>query len=163
MKAQDTLAECLACDLTAGKQPLPGGQIHATRQWGVEHCIGPLGVGTLIVKPFRHCVSMAELTEQEARELGPLLRRIARLIKALMLPDQIYTCQWSHAGWEAGHVHFVIQPAWNADKTRHDRPGPFMQVDMFNAKVAPFAVDVEAFAQRAREAMRDSVDDTDGY
>jgi len=163
MKAEDTLAGCLACDLTAGRQPLPGGQLHATRHWVVEHCVGPLGVGTLIVKPFRHCVSIAELTKEETEELGPLLSLTARLIKALLTPDQIYTCQWSHAGWEAGHVHFVIQPAWDADKARHDRPGPFMQVDMFNARMAPLAAEVEAFARGAREALSNSTDGhTDG-
>ena len=49
-------SECLACRLTAGDEPLPGGRIHATEHWLVEHCIGPLGTGTLIVKPFRHCL-----------------------------------------------------------------------------------------------------------
>jgi hypothetical protein len=46
--------DCLACDLTEGRVPLPGGLIHETSRWRVEHCVGPLGVGTLIVKPKRH-------------------------------------------------------------------------------------------------------------
>jgi len=41
--------DCLACDLAAGRQPLPGGVIHQTESWLVEHCVGPLGLGTLIV------------------------------------------------------------------------------------------------------------------
>jgi hypothetical protein len=40
------LTGCLACDAVA-----PGGRILETGGWIVEHCIGPLGVGTLIVKP----------------------------------------------------------------------------------------------------------------
>ncbi len=54
-----------ACDLAAGRIDLPGGRIHATPGWVVEHCLGPLGVGTLIVKPVRHVVSAAELTDVE--------------------------------------------------------------------------------------------------
>lgn len=45
---------CIACDLTHGRRDLPGGLIHETPHWRVEHCIGPLGVGTLVVKPLRH-------------------------------------------------------------------------------------------------------------
>ena len=63
---------CVACDLTAGRRPLPGGRIHSTEHWAVEHCIGPLGLGTLIVKPIRHVSSLAALTEAEAH--GPALQ-----------------------------------------------------------------------------------------
>jgi hypothetical protein len=55
---------CLACDLSAGRLPLPGGLICATNWWRVEHCVGPLGVGTLLVKPKRHITQVAELTSQ---------------------------------------------------------------------------------------------------
>ena len=34
------VAGCLACDLTAGRLPLPGGRIHETDYWIVEHCVG---------------------------------------------------------------------------------------------------------------------------
>ncbi len=67
--------ECLACALTAGTRELPGGLIHATAHWRVEHCVGPLGIGTLIVKPIRHVTQVADLDDEEADELGPLLRR----------------------------------------------------------------------------------------
>ena len=60
------MAPCIACDLTAGAEDLPGGRIHETTGWVVEHCIGPLGVGTLIVKPKRHVVHVADLTQSEA-------------------------------------------------------------------------------------------------
>lgn len=36
----------------------------------VEHCVGPLGVGTLIVKPERHVVHVADLTAEEAASMG---------------------------------------------------------------------------------------------
>ena len=84
---------CLACDLTAGRRDLPGGRIAATQHWVIEHCIGPLGVGTLIVKPRRHCTHLWDLSEEEAGELGPLLRQAARVVQALCAPDQTYICQ----------------------------------------------------------------------
>jgi diadenosine tetraphosphate (Ap4A) HIT family hydrolase len=50
------MEDCIACALTNGNVDLPVGRIYATAHWVVEHSIGPFGVGTLIVKPFRHCV-----------------------------------------------------------------------------------------------------------
>ncbi|MBN1591773.1 MAG: hypothetical protein JW941_00830, partial [Candidatus Coatesbacteria bacterium] len=91
---------CLGCDLTYGRMDLPGGRICETKHWTVQHCIGALGVGTLIVKPFRHIYHVRELTDDEVRELGPLLRLVAETIHEILAPDQIYTCEWSHKGFE---------------------------------------------------------------
>lgn len=146
---------CLACDLTEGRRDLPGGRIFATSCWVVEHCVGPLRVGTLIVKPSRHCVQFWELTDDEARELGPLLRQVAAVIHGILKPDQVYVCLWSHAGWKPGHLHFVLQPSWNHSQREHQRPGPFMQVDLFEANMRPPHEEVEAFADKARKAIRD--------
>ncbi|MCU1427339.1 MAG: hypothetical protein JWL83_1339, partial [Actinomycetia bacterium] len=63
--------DCMACQLADGRRPLPGGQIFRTDHWLVEHCVGPLGLGTLVVKPERHVTSVAGLTDDEAIELGP--------------------------------------------------------------------------------------------
>lgn len=142
--------DCLGCNLTNGKLDLPGGRIHATQYWVVEHCIGPLGIGTLIVKPFRHCVHYWELTRHEAEELGPLLYLVAQTIQTILCPDQVYICQWSHMGWKPGHLHFVVQPSWNRLKEEHRRPGPFLQVDMFKADKKLNRKDVETFSEKAR-------------
>jgi hypothetical protein len=97
-------ATCLACDLTSGDRELPGGRIRQTRYWVVEHCVGPLGVGTLVVKPARHCVYMGALTLPEALDLGPLLAQAARCVQELTNAEQVYVCLWSHAGWSPQHI-----------------------------------------------------------
>ena len=74
---------CLACDLTAGRKDLPGGRIYANKHWVVESCVGPLPVGTLIIKPLRHVLTFPDLTEQEAAEYGPLLHKVSRVVKEL--------------------------------------------------------------------------------
>ena len=150
------MKNCLGCDLTNGRRDLPGGRIYETAHWVVEHCIGPLGVGTLIVKPFRHVYNVWELTDDETHELGPLLRLVAATIRVILAPDQVYICEWSHKGFKPGHLHFVLQPVWNAMGKKHQRPGPFLQVDMFEAKVKPPRGEVEAFAKEARERMEAS-------
>ena len=82
--------ECVACDLARGNIDLPGGLIHRTKHWLVEHCIGPLGAGTLIVKPERHVVHVADLSDDEADELGALLRTTSAVVTALTNPAQVY-------------------------------------------------------------------------
>ena len=144
---------CLACDLNNGRQELPGGRIHTTAYWAVEHCIGPFGVGALIVKPLRHCLRVGDLTAEETAELGPLLQRATSTIEAIVEPDQVYVCLWSHAGWTPGHIHVVLQPSWDKFGQQHDKPGPFLQVDMMRSGEAPPRDEVEAFAERARQLL----------
>jgi len=144
---------CLACELSSGKQDLPGGRIYATKYWVVEHCIGPLGVGTVVVKPFRHCIHFWELAKEEVKDLGPLLHEVSSTIHTILRPDQIYICLWAHAGWNPGHIHFVLQPSWNHLHQKHDKPGPFLQLDMFAANELPPRDKVEEFAAKAKKIM----------
>ena len=141
---------CLACDLTTGDRPLPGGRVYATDTWVVEHCIGPLGVGTLLVKPFRHCTGVAHLTAPEAEELGPLLRAVTACVSELNQAEQVYVCLWSHAHWKPGHIHFVVQPAWRHQAGSFTAPGPTLQSEMFFANRPPDPEEVGAFCERAR-------------
>lgn len=144
---------CLACDLTAGRVPLPGGLIHQTERWRVEHCVGPLGVGTLVVKPKRHVIRVAELTAEEAGEQGPLLRRCAAVVDRLLEPDQTYVCLWSHAGGVPVHVHYVVQPVTRRVLDRHGVHGPRLQVEMFASGIAPAEAEVVSFSRAARVAF----------
>lgn len=144
---------CLACELTSGKRTLPGGRIYETNLWVVEHTIGPLPAGTLIVKPFRHCLTLSQLTPEEAEQLGPLLNLVSHVITELTACDQVYSCLWSHAGWTPGHIHFVLQPAWDRQREKYDRPGPFAQAQMFEAGEAQDPQEIEEFAKRARALL----------
>lgn len=143
----------MACDLSAGRQPLPGGLIHRTHHWLVEHCIGPLGVGTLVVKTERHVLHLAELTASEARELGPLLTGTSQVVTQLCGPAQVYACLWSHAGGVPGHIHFVIQPVREPRRKLPGTFGPALQVAMFARNRRLKAAEVEQFADRARAAF----------
>jgi ATP adenylyltransferase len=142
---------CLACDLAEGRLELPGGVVHETPLFLVEHCVGPLGVGTLLVKPRRHVTRVGELTEDEAAELGPLLRRAAQVVDELVEPEQVYTCLWSHAGRTPVHIHWVVQPATTADIDAIGAHGPALQVGMFARGEQPGRAAVEGFCDRARE------------
>lgn len=144
---------CLACDLTAGRRPLPGGIIYEADGWLVEHCVGPLGVGTLILKPRAHVVRYRDLTPNEYAAFGRMLWLVTTTLGEILGPDQTYICQWAHAGWVPGHIHFVVQPARNSQGDDHERPGPFLQVDMFHANEAPSSDEVAEFCIQAREVI----------
>jgi diadenosine tetraphosphate (Ap4A) HIT family hydrolase len=57
------LADCSTCESIALANA-PGGCIHRTEHWFVDRCVGPLGVGTLIIKPIRHVVHVSELKQE---------------------------------------------------------------------------------------------------
>ena len=145
------MSSCIACDLITGQVPLAGGTIHATSRWVVEHCVGPLGLGTLIVKPTRHVTAIADLDDAETDELGPLLRLTARVVTDLVDADQVYCCLWSHAGGEPGHVHHVVQPVTREQVT--EVGGPALQMRMFTENRPPDPDEVEVVAERARAAF----------
>jgi diadenosine tetraphosphate (Ap4A) HIT family hydrolase len=136
--------------------PLPGGRIHETEHWIVEHCVGPLGVGALLVKPRRHVVAVGELRDDEATELGPLLARTAAVVDELVRPEQVYVGLWSHAGRQRGHLHFVVQPATTAAIDAVGAYGPALVAGMFERGEAPDPVAVAEVSDRARTRFRGS-------
>ncbi|MEX0946707.1 MAG: hypothetical protein WD064_05020, partial [Acidimicrobiia bacterium] len=75
----------------------------------MEHCVGPLGVGTLVVKPERHIVHLADLTVEEAAAMGRILHHAAQVVTELCDPDHVYIALWSHAERRPGHIHYVVQ------------------------------------------------------
>ena len=81
----------------------------------------------MIVKPFRHCLHVGDLTAEEAQEIGPLLQWVSQAVRAVTQADQVYVCAWSHMGWQPVHIYFVVQPAWNCWREAYDHPGPFVQ------------------------------------
>jgi diadenosine tetraphosphate (Ap4A) HIT family hydrolase len=128
----------------------PGGVIAETAHWVVDHTFGSLGVGTLIVKPKRVVLSVADLTPEESGELGPLLQRTTQVVRELTRPSQVYLCLWSHMNREPGHIHFVVQPVSEELMARHDKHGPQLQVALFEAGEPPDEAEAAAFAAAAR-------------
>ena len=141
-------AGCLACEVAP-----PGGVILDTDHWRVEHTVGSLGLGTLIVKPKRHVLHVGELDDGEAAELGPLLRDVSRVVQELHGADQVYVCLWSHAGGTPVHIHYVVQPATRALMETYGDYGPHLQVAMFERDEANDPDEVADFARQARTKL----------
>jgi diadenosine tetraphosphate (Ap4A) HIT family hydrolase len=125
--------------------------IHSVDGWRVEHCVGPLGLGTLVVKPTRHVEHLADLTTDEAATLGPLLTETARVVGALSAAEQVYVCCWSHG---PVHVHFVVQPETENATRTFGAHGPGLQVAMFDHGEVPPPDQIDQFTAAARQAFR---------
>ena len=149
----DDVTGCFVCDVVHGRGAVPGGLIHRTRYWHVDHCVGPLGVGTLIVKPSRHVVHVADLSDDEAEELGSVLRDAARVTTAITHPEQVYVTLWSHGGGRPGHIHYVVQPITRNVMEQYGH-GSSVRPAMFAGNRTPNADEVEAFAESARTMFR---------
>lgn len=147
--------ECMACDFVEHPDRVPGGRVATIGGWVVEHCVGPLGVGTMVVKPARHVTHLGELNPAEVADLGPVLTNVARAVSNAMPesgepPGQVYVCLWSHANRVPGHIHFVVQPVAAALMERFDAHGPELQVRMFRSDEPMDPVSMEAAADRVR-------------
>jgi ATP adenylyltransferase len=146
------LDQCETCESIRAASA-PGGCIHETEHWFVDHCIGPLGIGTLIVKPKRHVLHVADLASDEAAELGSLLQRAAAVVSGLERLEQVYVTLWSHLNAVPVHIHFVVQPVTRRRMDEHGgKHGVRLQVEMFDRKVYPDPTAAAAFADRARAA-----------
>jgi diadenosine tetraphosphate (Ap4A) HIT family hydrolase len=106
------LATCKTCELTAardaGAAPL-WDCIHRTAHWDVVHSYDSALPGWLVLVARRHVIAIDELTEEEACELGLLLRRVSLALKAAVGCLKTYVAQFAEAA-EHPHVHFHVIP-----------------------------------------------------
>ena len=107
---------CLACDATAGRIEVPGGTIAETEHWHADHCVGPFGVGAVVVKTKEHIEDLWRLPDGAADELGPFLRRISGAIVDGLGAERAYLTMWVDK--PPLHVHLVVYPRWATDEKR---------------------------------------------
>jgi diadenosine tetraphosphate (Ap4A) HIT family hydrolase len=107
---------CLACDVLAGRIDVPGGTIDETEHWHADHCLGPFGVGSVVVKTKEHVEDLWRLPDGAAAELGPFLRRISGAIVDGLGAERAYLAMWVDK--PPLHVHMVLYPRWATEEKR---------------------------------------------
>jgi ATP adenylyltransferase len=146
---------CLGCDLVAGRRHVPGGIVHETTSWVVNHVVGSMNLGTLIAGPRDHVVAVADLDGTAVMELGPVLRDAARVVEALCQPEQTYVCLWSHGAAARKHLHFAVQPVTAAVVARYGGlRSERLQARMLAGGDELDIAEVERFCGRAGELFR---------
>ncbi len=103
---------CKTCELvarrSAGLAPL-WDCIYQTPYWDVAHCFRTALPGWLVLVVRRHIAAVDELTEDEAAELGPLIRRTSAALREVTGCIKTYVIQFAESP-EHPHVHFHIIP-----------------------------------------------------
>jgi ATP adenylyltransferase len=149
------VAGCPGCDLLAGRRDVPGGIVHRTPCWAVNHAVGGLNLGTLMVVPREHIVAVADLADDAIAQLGPVLRDTARVVETLCRPEQTYVCSWAHGPAARKHLHIAVQPVTAAVVARYGGlRSERLQAEMLALGDEPAGPDVERFCDRARELFR---------
>ena len=142
---------CLGCDLLSGRNSLPGGIVYKTAWWAVNHVVGSLNLGTLVIGPLEHVTSISELGDEAAAELGLLIRRTTQVVEALCAPEQTYVCLWSHGLAQRKHLHFVVQPVTASLVAKHGGlRSEQLQATMLRTGEEPDPAEVEQFCIEAR-------------
>ena len=106
------MSTCKTCELIArrdaGSAP-PWDCILRTQYWDVVHSYNTALPGWLVLVARRHITAIDELTEEEAVELGMLLRRVSRALKEITGCLKTYVIQFAEMA-EHPHVHFHVVP-----------------------------------------------------
>jgi diadenosine tetraphosphate (Ap4A) HIT family hydrolase len=106
------MAICTTCELIAardvGTAPL-WDCIHRTPYWDVAHAYDTALPGWLVLVARRHITAVDELTEEEAAELGLLIRRVSLALKVVTGCVKTYVMQFAEAA-DHPHVHFHVVP-----------------------------------------------------
>jgi diadenosine tetraphosphate (Ap4A) HIT family hydrolase len=106
------VATCKTCEMIAARDAGAvrlWDAIHRTAHWDVVHSYDAALPGWLVLVARRHVIAIDELTDEEAAELGLLLRRVSLALKATLGCDKTYVAQFAEAA-EHPHVHFHVVP-----------------------------------------------------
>jgi diadenosine tetraphosphate (Ap4A) HIT family hydrolase len=112
MDENDADQDCYACRQEALGEAAPlDERLCVTASWRVVHSFNSSLEGWLVLLPRRHVLTVAELSDEEAGELGPLLQRASRALTDELGCTKTYVMQFSEAeGFHHLHFHVVPRP-----------------------------------------------------
>lgn len=119
------ITECYSCrQEAAGESVALSERIVVTANWRIAHAFNTSLEGWLVLLPRRHVTAIDELSDAEAAELGPLLRRASAALRAETGCAKTYVIQFAEAaGFQ--HVHFHIVPRRSDLSEEHRGPRVF--------------------------------------
>jgi len=116
---------CLTCELgarrDAGDAPL-WDAIVRTPSWDVVHGNETSLEGWLVLVLRRHVTALADLTDAEAAELGPMIQRTSAALGEVLGCPKTYVVQFAeHPRHPHVHVHVIARPADLPDEEQGPR------------------------------------------
>lgn len=102
---------CHTCELVQGRDAgaaPPWDAIVRYRHWDVVHAFGTSLEGWLVLVLRRHAAAVADLTDAEAAELGPLIKAVSAALAGAVGCEKTYVAQFAEAeGHRHVHVHVI--------------------------------------------------------
>jgi diadenosine tetraphosphate (Ap4A) HIT family hydrolase len=118
---------CQTCELVArrdrGEAP-PWDAIYRSQYWDVVHSYNTSLPGWLVLVARRHMAAIDEMSDEEAVELGRLLRRVSLALKETTGCGKTYVVQFAEAA-DHPHVHFHVVPRMADQPEDHRGPNVF--------------------------------------
>jgi diadenosine tetraphosphate (Ap4A) HIT family hydrolase len=96
-----------------------------TRLFDVAHAYNTSLAGWIVVVAKRHVAAIHDLSEDEAAEVGALIRRVSLALRNVLGCSKTYVMQFAEQPGHC-HVHFHVVPRM------HDLPGESRGVNIFN-------------------------------
>ncbi len=144
---------CKTCELIArrdrGDAPL-WDEILCTPLWDVVHNYDTSLPGWLVLVVRRHLSAIDEMTEEEAAELGILLRRTSKALKEVVGCEKTYVLQFAEHP-EHPHVHFHVVPRMAGIPDEYRATGVFGYSSPTHERVSEAAMN--ALAERLRPLL----------
>jgi diadenosine tetraphosphate (Ap4A) HIT family hydrolase len=149
---QAPMDACYSCEALHGERHIsPSQRIFEGRWWIVEHAWPTSLVGWVVLVVRRHATALHELTADEFAEMGTLLARTVRSLRAETGCVKEYLACFAEAE-HFQHVHIHVVP--RAAELPPDLQGPRVFALLNPADGAQAAVaDVQAFCARLAAAM----------
>ncbi len=95
-----------------------------TPGWDLVHSFNTSLEGWLVLVARRHIASLAEMTETEAEELGPLVRRVSQALDQVTGCEKTYMVQFAESP-DHRHVHVHVVPRMADQPPERHGPGIF--------------------------------------
>jgi diadenosine tetraphosphate (Ap4A) HIT family hydrolase len=151
--------ECLACQIIKGEFEVPGGVIAENDWWVADHCLGPYGLGAVVVKSKVHRENLWQLTLEESASLGPFMADLSEAIAKALEAERVYVSLW--VDQLPYHVHFVLQPRYPG---KHELGLKGLELQVYRSlSHPPREDDMAAAAQRIRAFLQEKTRVEVGY
>ena len=95
-----------------------------TPAWDVVHCDSTSLLGWIVLVARRHVTALSDLTDDEAADLGPLVRDVSRALHELLECERTYVVQFAEHP-QHRHVHVHVVPRVAALPADQQGPGIF--------------------------------------
>jgi diadenosine tetraphosphate (Ap4A) HIT family hydrolase len=103
---------CHTCELAVRRdsgEAAPWELIARSGSWDVAHAYGTAVDGWLVLVARRHITALADMTDDEARDLGPLVRAVSAALREAVGCVKTYVAQFAEDPRHP-HVHVHVIP-----------------------------------------------------